>query len=77
MRLARRALMIRMLSPSSRLLTGSSRSPFNVGKGIGHIFQTEEIYKMWEDLLPITDAKARDAQLRKRGARDAPPTPLR
>jgi ABC-type transport system substrate-binding protein len=34
---------------------------FNVGKGIGHIFQTDEIYKMWEDLLQITDAKARDA----------------
>jgi hypothetical protein len=36
-------------------------------EGIGHIFQTDEIYKMWEELLQITDAKARDAQLRKIG----------
>jgi len=40
---------------------------FNAGKGVGHWFEDDTIYKMWEDLLQITDAKAYDAQLRKIG----------
>jgi peptide/nickel transport system substrate-binding protein len=53
--------------PPSKKAVEPQLAVFNVGKGIGHIFQTDEIYKMWEDLLQITDPKARDAQLRKIG----------
>ena len=53
--------------PPSKKAVEAQLAVFNVGKGIAHIFQTDEIYKMWEDLLQITDAKARDAQLRKIG----------
>src|SRR6266705_910711 len=53
--------------PPSKKAVEPQLAVFNVGKGIGHIFQTDEIYKMWEDLLQITDGKARDAQLRKIG----------
>jgi hypothetical protein len=42
-------------------------SLFNAGKGAGHWFETDELYKMWEDLLQITDPKAYDEQLRKIG----------
>ena len=31
------------------------------------MFETDELYKMWEDLLQIADPKAMDAQLRKIG----------
>jgi hypothetical protein len=31
------------------------------------MFESDELYKMWEELLQITDAKARDEQLRKIG----------
>ena len=44
--------------PLSKKAVEPQLAVFNVGKGIGHIFQTDEIYKMWEDLLQITDAKA-------------------
>src|SRR5262249_168637 len=40
---------------------------FNVGKGGPHMFEHDELYKMWEELLQITDVRARDAQLRKIG----------
>jgi hypothetical protein len=30
---------------------------FNAGKGTAHWFETDEIYKMWEDLLQISDPK--------------------
>ena len=53
--------------PPSKKAVEPQLAVFNVGKGIAHMFQTDEIYKMWEDLLQITDAKARDAQLRKIG----------
>jgi ABC-type transport system substrate-binding protein len=42
-------------------------SLFNAGKGVGHWFETDEIHKMWTDLLQIADPKAVDAQLRKIG----------
>src|SRR5712691_4649562 len=42
-------------------------SLFNAGKGIAHWFETDEIYKMWEDLLQMADPKEADAQLRKIG----------
>ena len=53
--------------PPSKKAVEPQLAVFNVGKGIGHMFETDEIYKMWEDLLQITDPKARDAQLRKIG----------
>ena len=40
---------------------------FNAGKGTPHWFETDEIYKMWEDLLQMSDPAAADAQLRKIG----------
>jgi ABC-type transport system substrate-binding protein len=42
-------------------------SLFNAGKGVGHWFEDDTIYKMWEDLMQISDPKAYDAQLRKIG----------
>ena len=42
-------------------------SLFNAGKGTAHWFETDEIYKMWEDLLQMADPKEADAQLRKIG----------
>jgi len=42
-------------------------SLFNAGKGTVHWFETDEIYKMWEDLLQMSDPKEADAQLRKIG----------
>jgi ABC-type transport system substrate-binding protein len=39
---------------------------FNVG-GLAHMFETDEIYAMWKDLLQMSDPKAVDAQLRKIG----------
>jgi peptide/nickel transport system substrate-binding protein len=40
---------------------------FNAGKGSAHWFETDELYKMWQDLLQLSDPAARDAQLRKIG----------
>jgi ABC-type transport system substrate-binding protein len=40
---------------------------FNAGKGVGHWFEDDTIYGMWEELLQIADPKAYDAQLRKIG----------
>jgi ABC-type transport system substrate-binding protein len=40
---------------------------FNVGKGIVHMFETDELYQMWEDLWQLADPQAVDAQLRKIG----------
>jgi peptide/nickel transport system substrate-binding protein len=42
-------------------------SLFNAGKGSAHWFETDEIHKMWSDLLQIADPKEVDAQLRKIG----------
>ena len=40
---------------------------FNVGGGLPHMFETDEIYAMWQELLQMADPKAADAQLRKIG----------
>lgn len=40
---------------------------FNAGKGTVHWFETDELYKMWEDLLQMSEPAAADAQLRKIG----------
>ena len=42
-------------------------SLFNAGKGVGHWFEDDTIYGMWEELLQISDPKAYDAQLRRIG----------
>jgi peptide/nickel transport system substrate-binding protein len=53
------------LPPSKKAV--ESQLAFNTGKNILHQFETDEIYTMWEELLQLTDPKARDAQLRKIG----------
>ena len=40
---------------------------FNAGKGVGHWFEDDTIYGMWEELLQTSDPKAHDAQLRRIG----------
>jgi len=40
---------------------------FNAGKGVGHWFEDDAIYGMWEELLQTSDPKAYDAQLRRIG----------
>ena len=40
---------------------------FNAGKGVGHWFEDDTIYGMWEELLQTSDPKAYDAQLRRIG----------
>ena len=42
-------------------------SLFNAGKGVGHWFEDDTIYGMWEELLQISDPKGYDAQLRRIG----------
>ena len=53
--------------PPSKKAVEPQIAVFNAGKGTPHMFETDEIYKMWEDLLQISDPAARDAQLRKIG----------
>lgn len=40
---------------------------FNAGKATPHMFETDEIYKMWDELLQIADAAQVDAKLREIG----------
>ena len=54
-------------SPPSKKAVESQIAAFNAGKGLPHMFETDEIYKMWEDLLQMSDPAQRDAQLRKIG----------
>jgi peptide/nickel transport system substrate-binding protein len=53
--------------PPSKKAIEPQLAIFNTGKGVPKIFENDELYKMWEELLQITDTKARDAQLRKIG----------
>jgi peptide/nickel transport system substrate-binding protein len=53
--------------PPSKKAVESQIAAFNAGKAIIHQFEDDTIYKMWQDLLQITDPAARDAQLRKIG----------
>ena len=59
------------LAPQSRPPSKKAVEPqialFNAGKGAAHMFETDEIYQMWEELLQLSDPAARDAQLRKIG----------
>src|SRR6266511_4776279 len=53
--------------PPSKKAVEAQLVVFNVGKGIPHMFEHDELYKMWEELLQLTDLKTRDTQLRKIG----------
>jgi ABC-type transport system substrate-binding protein len=55
------------VGPPSKKAVESQIALFNAGKGTPHMFETDEIYKMWEDLLQMSDPAQRDAQLRKIG----------
>jgi hypothetical protein len=63
----RRANWYLRASPPSKKAVESQIAAFNAGKGTAHMFETDEIYKMWEDLLQISDLAQREAQLRKIG----------
>ena len=53
--------------PPSKKAVEPQIALFNAGKGAAHMFETDEIYQMWEELLQLSDPAARDAQLRKIG----------
>ena len=53
--------------PPSKKAVEAQIAGFNTGKGLAHMFETDELYKMWEELLQIADPQAMDAQLRKIG----------
>jgi ABC-type transport system substrate-binding protein len=53
--------------PPSKKAVEPQLAVFNTGKGLPHQFETDELYKMWEELLQLSEPKARDAQLRKIG----------
>ena len=44
--------------PPSKKAVEPQIALFNAGKGTPHMFETDEIYKMWEDLLQISDPAA-------------------
>jgi peptide/nickel transport system substrate-binding protein len=62
----RRANWYLRAGPPSKKAVEPQIALFNA-KGGPHMFETDEIYKMWEDLLQMADPAARDAQLRKIG----------
>jgi ABC-type transport system substrate-binding protein len=53
--------------PPSKKAVEAQVALFNTGKGTPHMFESDELYKMWEELLQISDPAQRDAQLRKIG----------
>lgn len=53
--------------PPSKKAVEAQISVFNAGKAIVHQFETDEIYKMWEELRQLTDPAAVEVQLRKIG----------
>jgi ABC-type transport system substrate-binding protein len=53
--------------PPSKKAVEAQIAVFNAGKAIVHQFETDEIYKMWEELRQMTDPAAVDTQLRKIG----------
>ncbi|MGH8058414.1 MAG: ABC transporter substrate-binding protein, partial [Candidatus Entotheonellia bacterium] len=55
------------VGPPSKKAVEAQIALFNAGKGTPHMFEDDNIYKMWEDLLQISDPAQRDAQLRKIG----------
>jgi len=63
----RRANWYLRAGPPSKKAVESQIALFNAGKGQPHFFEDDTIYKMWEDLLQISDPKAAETQLRKIG----------
>ena len=53
--------------PPSKKAVESQIAAFNAGKATPHWFEDDTIYKMWEELLQLSDPAAADAQLRKIG----------
>jgi ABC-type transport system substrate-binding protein len=52
--------------PPSKKAVEPQLSVFNTG-GLPHMFESDEIYAMWKELLTLADPKAVEAQLRKIG----------
>jgi ABC-type transport system substrate-binding protein len=52
--------------PPSKKAVEAQLSVFNTG-GLAHMFESDELYAMWKELLQIADPQAFDAQLRKIG----------
>src|SRR5438552_213671 len=48
------------VGPPSKKAVEAQIAAFNAGKATPHMFETDEIYKMWEDLLQMSDLKERD-----------------
>ena len=46
------------VGPPSKKAVEAQIAVFNAGKVPLHMFETDEIYKMWEDLLQMSDPKA-------------------
>jgi ABC-type transport system substrate-binding protein len=63
----RRANWYLRAGPPSKKAVEPQIALFNAGKGQPHFFEDDTIYKMWEELLQMSDPKAADAQLRKIG----------
>jgi ABC-type transport system substrate-binding protein len=55
------------IGPPSKKAVEPQIALFNAGKGTPHTYEDDTIYKMWEDLLQMSDPTQRDAQLRKIG----------
>jgi ABC-type transport system substrate-binding protein len=55
------------VGPPSKKAVETQIAVFNAGKATPHMFETDEIYQMWEELLQMADPAQRDAQLRKIG----------
>jgi ABC-type transport system substrate-binding protein len=55
------------IGPPSKKAVEPQIALFNAGKGTPHTYEDDTIYKMWEDLLQMSDPAERDAQLRKIG----------
>jgi ABC-type transport system substrate-binding protein len=53
--------------PPSKKAVETQIAVFNAGKGTPHWYEDDTIYKMWEELLQMSDLAERDAQLRKIG----------
>ncbi len=53
--------------PPSKKAVEAQIAVFNAGKATPKQFETDELYKMWEELKQIADPVAQDAQLRKIG----------
>jgi ABC-type transport system substrate-binding protein len=55
------------IGPPSKKAVEPQIALFNAGKGTPHTYEDDTIYKMWEDLLQMSNPTERDAQLRKIG----------